>query len=66
VGSPALRAAVCDGLECLGLRLDAARNAVCHADADLASAASPARILLIHTREELVIAREACRVARTG
>jgi acetate kinase len=65
-GSPALRAAVCDGLECLGLRLDAARNAVCHADADLASAASPARILLIHTREELVIAREACRVARTG
>jgi acetate kinase len=64
-GSPALRAAVCDGLECLGLRLDAARNAVCQADADLASAASPGRILVIHTREELMIAREACRVART-
>jgi acetate kinase len=65
-GSPALRAAVCDGLECLGLRLDPARNAACPADADLASAASPARILLIHTREELMIAREACRVSQAG
>jgi acetate kinase len=61
-GSCALRAAVCDGLECLGLRLDPARNAACPADADLASSASPARILLIHTREELMIAREARRV----
>jgi acetate kinase len=65
-GSAALRAAVCDGLECLGLRLDPARNAACPADADLASAESPARILVIHTREELMIAREARRVARAG
>ncbi len=64
-GSPALRSAVCGGLECLGLRLDPARNAACQADADLASAESPARILVIHTREELMIAREARRVART-
>jgi acetate kinase len=62
-GSAALRAAVCEGLECLGLRLDPARNAGCVADADLASGASPARILLIHTREELMIAREARRMA---
>jgi acetate kinase len=53
-------------LECLGLRLDPACNAACQADADLASAASPARILVIHTREELMIAREARRVARTS
>ena len=34
------------------------------ADSNVALAASPARILVIHTREELMIAREASRVAR--
>ncbi len=63
-GSPTLRAAVCEGLECLGISLDRKRNAACRADSDVALAASPARILVIHTREELMIAREASRVAR--
>lgn len=61
--SPALRAAVCDGLELLNLRLDPKRNQRCHPDADVAKTSSPARILVIHTREELVIAREAMRIA---
>ena len=61
-GSPALRAAVGEGLECIGLRLDAQRNATCHPDADVAAADSPGRILVIHTLEELMIARETRRV----
>jgi acetate kinase len=60
--SAALRAAACEGLEFMGLRLDLERNANCGADADLARGDSPARIFAIHTREELMIAREARRV----
>ena len=57
------RAAACEGLEFMGLRLDRQRNATVSPDADIAAADSPARILVIHTREELMVAREAQRVA---
>lgn len=57
-----LRAAVCDGLGFLGLRLDAELNARTTPDADLAVRDSPGRILILHTREELMIARETRRV----
>jgi acetate kinase len=62
----ALRAAVCDGLDFLGLSLDADKNASCRPDADVAAPASGGRILVIHTREELLIARETRRVAASG
>ena len=61
--SATLRAAACDGLACLELRLDRQYNAASQPDADIATADSPGRILIIHTREELMIARETCRVA---
>ncbi len=54
--SASLRATVCDGLECLGLRLDHQRNAANRPDTDIATADSPGRILVIYTREELMIA----------
>jgi acetate kinase len=57
-GSRTLRAAACDGLDCIGVRLDPQRNADCRPDTDVAAPASTARILVIHTREELMIARE--------
>jgi acetate kinase len=57
--SPTLRATACQGLECLGLHLDPLRNAANRPDSDISSADSPARILVIHTEEELMIAREA-------
>jgi acetate kinase len=60
--SAALRAAVCSGLEILGLKLDPQLNARCQPDADVAAQDSRARILVIRTREELMIAREAFRV----
>jgi acetate kinase len=59
-----LRATACAGLDCLGLRLDPERNASCHADADIAHQDSHARVLVIHTREELLIAREALRFGK--
>jgi acetate kinase len=59
--SAALRAAVCGGLEFMGLRLDAGRNTNARPDVDIARPDSPARIFVIHTQEELVVAREARR-----
>ena len=57
-----MRADACRGLECLGLELDAAANAACKPDADVAAPASPGRILVIATREDLTIVRETVRV----
>ena len=61
-----LRTEVCRGLECVGVHLDPGRNADGRPDCDVATAESPARVLLIHTREDLVIAREARRMALEG
>jgi acetate kinase len=57
-----LRREACRGLEFLGAVLDEKRNETCHPDADIAQAQSPARILVLHTQEELMIAREALKV----
>jgi acetate kinase len=57
-----LRAAVCEGLQILGLHLDNDRNNTCSPDADVARADSPQRILVLRTQEELMIAREARRL----
>ena len=56
--SPTFRTMACRGLECLGLRLDPLRNAANQPDSDVSPADATARILVIHTREELMIARE--------
>lgn len=58
-----LREEVSRGLECLGLRLDPVRNRTLRPDADIAASDSSGRILILHTREDLHIAREALRVA---
>jgi acetate kinase len=54
-----LRAEICRGLECVGVHLDPDRNTAGTPDCDLARPDSPARVLLIHTREEFMIARQA-------
>ncbi len=60
-----LREEVCRGLECLGLRLDPGRNRTMRPDADIAAPGSSGRILILRTREDLHIAREALRVSGT-
>jgi acetate kinase len=61
-GSPSLRAAVCEGLDFMGIRLDRTRNSDAHPDTDIATADSPVRVMVIHTEEELMVARETRRV----
>jgi len=61
--SSRLRSEVCQGLGCLGVRLEEILNASCRPDTDVAATDSPVRILVIHTREDLMIARESRRLA---
>lgn len=56
--SAEIRAAACERFGFLGLELDAARNAARPADADVASAASRVRVLVIAAREDLAILRQ--------
>jgi acetate kinase len=60
--SAALRAAACEGLSFMGLCLDPERNADPKPDTDVARPDSAARVFVIHTQEELMVAREARRV----
>ncbi len=60
--SATLRASVCEGLGFLGVRLDPEKNAAHPRDLDIAEASSSARVLVIHTREDLMIAREVRRL----
>jgi acetate kinase len=64
--SAALRAAVCEGLGFMGLELDAAGNASAAADCDIARETSRARVLVLRTREELMVAREVATVVAGG
>jgi acetate kinase len=61
--SATLRAAVCEGLQFLGVHLDPHGNAEARPDVDVATIAATVRILVLRTREELMIARETRRVA---
>ena len=60
--SPALRVAACDGLECLGIYLDAEKNLQTGADREIGASRSKTKVWVIHTREDLLIARETCRI----
>jgi acetate kinase len=57
-----LRADICRGLECLGLELDPERNAHATPDAEISAASSSGKILVIHSREDYILAREAKRL----
>src|SRR6266550_1093546 len=61
-GSPEIRKRVCVKLKYLRLELDPAANETCEPDADISMPASPARILVIATREDLTIMRETRRL----
>ena len=57
------RAAVCEGLEFLGIRIDLEKNDVRGKEADVSAADSRVRVLVIPTNEELMIARDTKRLA---
>lgn len=54
-----VRAAVCAGLEPLGIALDAAANASANGERSIAAADSRTQLWVIPTNEELVVARQA-------
>lgn len=59
-----LRKRILEGLDGLGLVLDAERNDACFgAEAEISSPDSPVRLLVVPTNEELVIARDAWKIA---
>lgn len=57
--SDRLRGLVASGLECLGVQLDDDRNRAGQADSQISADGSPVRVLIVRTREEQMIAREA-------
>nr|BAL54281.1 acetate kinase [uncultured Planctomycetota bacterium] len=57
-----LRADICRGLECLRLHLDPERNAHASPDAEISAPTSPGKILVIHSREDYILARAAKRL----
>jgi acetate kinase len=56
------RAAVCKGLEFLGIELDAAKNAAARGEAKLSSDASKVPIYIVPADEERIVARAAAQV----
>jgi acetate kinase len=60
--SPEIRARVCEDMDFLGIELDRNSNENCKPDADITSSRSRARVVVIATREDLTIVREARRL----
>jgi acetate kinase len=56
--SAALRALCCEGLEFLGIRLDAAANVSGENDRLVSSAGSRVKVVVLQTNEELIVGRE--------
>ena len=54
-----LRASVSERLGWIGMQIDSRANEICTADQDIAAPASRMRVLVIRTREDLMIARAA-------
>jgi acetate kinase len=52
-----VREAVCERLGHLGVTLDVERNRAARPDCELATPSSPTRVIVLHTRENLVVAR---------
>ena len=57
--APAVRAGACTGLQALGIHLDPGRNAAAGGEiSDIQAAASPVKVLVVRTNEELEIAAQ--------
>lgn len=61
--SASTRAAVCEGLEFLGIKIDPAKNDMRGKEMDISADGSKVRVLVIPTNEELMIARDTKRLA---
>jgi acetate kinase len=62
----AMRAAICERLGFMGVTVDPQRNTPAAVDQDIALAGAAVHVLVIHTQEDLLIARETARVLGTA
>lgn len=60
--SASIREAVCEGIKFLGIELDKMKNQACREDQLISLESSKVKILVIHTREEWMIARACFRL----
>jgi acetate kinase len=65
-GSAPVRAAICARLGFLGIELDPAANEGAEPDAEVATAASAVRVVVVHAREDVVAARAARELLHLG
>jgi acetate kinase len=63
--SPEVRAAACDNLAFLGLRLDQVKNTQSSVDEDISAPDATVRVLVIHAQEDWMIARECWNLVQT-
>jgi acetate kinase len=63
--SPEIRAAVCDNLSFLGIKLDQGKNAQSPADKDISAHDAAVRVLVIRAQEDWMIAQQCWNLART-
>jgi acetate kinase len=61
-----IRAAICQNLDFLGLKLDPAKNEQRKVEAKISTESSPGEIWIVPTNEELVVARQTFAVLTTG
>ena len=64
--SPEIRAAACDKLAFVGLKLDSARNLQASGDQDISVPASPVRVLVLRAQEDWAIAKECWVLVSSG
>ena len=62
--APIIRARICDGLEFLGIELEEKQNTA--SESVISATASRVAVRVIHTDEELMIAKTVCRVLGLG
>lgn len=55
--APLIREETCEGLECLKIAIDKTLNGSCKPDIEITGSSSSIHVLVIHTREEWMIAR---------
>ena len=65
-GSAPVRAGICARLGFLGVELDPAANEAAEPDAEVATAASAVRVVVVHAREDVVAAHAARELLRLG
>ena len=64
--SPTVRRMALEGLSCMGIELDEAKNEANLSGSDISRDGSPVRIWLVDTNEEIIVARKAQALLRSG